>query len=659
MNIRNVSILVAGLMSSTVTVMSQSASSINETVDSPSENAVVIPMNASTVSVVYDPKNSAMFTDEGIKGTSDGFTLDLGEFDFGLGNYNDLWVEMANIMKPTVQTGFDFYLDNMLLEPKTDFKISQELPHLENYESQKEPQSGLFFKNKKVSLDQISVIDVRRDDSYGKITAAVVQGLLNQKNAEVYLVYEDHHQTQFEDVYGKQGESWKLLRGKYSKEKYAGLMTLVEKYKSRFQKLVLWDPDKEWTWCLAQMICAQQLGMPVTREIKDFLIEELKWDIECEDITEKWPTKLEAYQWAIDNLADGCHKSLSFSAGLRSDYVSNPWKIYDYVVASKGFVFFLKDSEPDEFNMIQKICKKMNYQPGSSTMGYGAGKDGDALNNATNPYNVGFMVSDYYANGSFWCCFDCKSFQQRKGKAIEAVPGKIYVSLIWSDGDNVQFDSNQMYNMFKYAKRRGEVPVGMTMAASLQELNPVLLEYFYKNLTPNDELMAGPSGFQFIYGDKYNESNYDKWLDINRKWMGTAGFHTACLWNTTSKERFGNYMKTCGLQGVFDGFGNNKERYVVGENGEGIVCILQGAHCWAEGDVYNDLISVKPNSLKPVFRNVYLIAANYGGVNGYERLIRELQRIESYLPNTYEFLLPMDLSATLKEYLEKNGGRNE
>ena len=43
-------------------------------------------------------------------------------------------------------------------------------------------------------------------------------------------------------------------------------------------------------------------------------------------------------------------------------------------------------------------------------------------------------------------------------------------------------------------------------------------------------------------------------------------------------------------------------------------------------------------------------------VGGYERLIRELQRVESYLPNTYEFLLPMDLCATLKEYIEKNGG---
>lgn len=651
MNIKYIVIFLLGI-GSTVTAMSQSTS--------PSEDAVVIPMNSSEVSVVYDPKGSAVFTDEGIKGTSDGLTLDLGEIDFGSESYTGIWVEMANLMKPTEETGFDFYLDDMLLEPDTDFKVAQEIPHLDSYESEKTPQIGLFFKNKQVALDKISVIDVRRDDSYGKITAAVVQGVLNQENAEAYLIYEDHHQTQFEDVYGKQGITWQLQRGEYSNAKYAGLATLVEKYKDRFKKMVLWDPAKEWTWCLAQMICAQQQGIPVTKEIKAFFNEELNWNIECEDITAKWSTNLEAYQWAIDNLADGCHKTLSFSAGLRSDYIANPWKIYDYAVASRGFVFFLKNSDSEESNMIQKICKKMNYQPGSSTMGYGAEKDGDALNNATNPYNVGFMVSDYYANGSFWCSFPRKSFQQRKGKAIEALPGKIYVSLIWSDGDNVQFDSNQMYNMFKNARRRGEIPVGMTMAASLQELNPVLLEFFYKNLTPNDELMAGPSGFQFIYGDKYNEKTYDKWLDINQKWIDTAGFHTVCLWNTANKERFGRYMKTCGLQGVFDGFSNNKERYEIGKDGEGIVCILQGAHCWTEGDVYNDLVSVKPNSQRPVFRNVYLIAANYGGTEAYERLIRELQRVESYLPNTYEFLLPMDLCATLKEYIEKkNGGNNE
>ena len=269
MNVKYAIILASGL-SSTVAVMSQAAPLTNGDIDSPSQDAMILPMEESKVSVVYDPKTSVVFTDEGIKGTSDGLTLDLGEIDFGSGDYDRVWVEMANVMKPTEQTGFDFYLDDMLLEPKTDFTIAQELPHLDSYESDKQPQEGLFFKNQNVPLSQISVIDVRGDDSYGKITAAVAQGVLNQSNAEVYLVYEDHHQTQFEDVYGKQGETWNLLRGNYSEEKYAGLATLVDKYKDRFKKMVLWDPDKEWTWCLAQMICAKQKGIPVTKEIKEF-----------------------------------------------------------------------------------------------------------------------------------------------------------------------------------------------------------------------------------------------------------------------------------------------------------------------------------------------------------------------------------------------------
>ena len=92
----------------------------------------------------------------------------------------------------------------------------------------------------------------------------------------------------------------------------------------------------------------------------------------------------------------------------------------------------------------------------------------------------------------------------------------------------------------------------------------------------------------------------------------------------------------------------------MGNNGEGIVCVLQGTHCWNEGDVFNDLIKIAPDGTKPIFHNVYLIAANYGGTDGYQRLIRELQKLESYQPNTFEFLLPMDLCATLKNYIENN-----
>ena len=42
-------------------------------------------------------------------------------------------------------------------------------------------------------------------------------------------------------------------------------------------------------------------------------------------------------------------------------------------------------------------------------------------------------------------------------------------------------------------------------------------------------------------------------------------------------------MRTCGLQGVYDG-NNVSYRYEKGKNGEGVVSISQGAHCWKEGE---------------------------------------------------------------------------
>ena len=76
MNVKYAIILASGL-SSTVAVMSQAAPLTNGDIDSPSQDAMILPMEESKVSVVYDPKTSVVFTDEGIKGTSDGLTLDL------------------------------------------------------------------------------------------------------------------------------------------------------------------------------------------------------------------------------------------------------------------------------------------------------------------------------------------------------------------------------------------------------------------------------------------------------------------------------------------------------------------------------------------------------------------------------------------------------
>ena len=506
-----------------------------------------------------------------------------------------------------------------------------------------------FFPKMK-AVQEAVYLNISTDQTEAKLISRVFQGIINRDSAELFLGDDSHEVTWFKYT----NKPFRRPAYNITSGDNRGLRTLFRNYKDRLDKLVVCDfKINAFSWNMAVMMASAENALPVSEDLKNKLVAEFGWDKEIVDIRNRWSTLSEAYDWAITELMPKLNKKIIFSLGLRDDWKSFPWRLYDYAVATRSFTFWLDNHSTEGKNIIKRILNTEGYPKNSFVLGYGM--HGDDLNDAINPEGWGFLVGDIFPNASFYSSFPTETFKQPEPKAVTAEKGKVYVALHWSDGDNIQFNHNATYDIFNQ-QGRGKVPVGMTMAASLQELNPVLLEYFYKNLTPNDELVAGPSGFQFIYGDKYNENNYEKWLETNQKWLETAGFHTACLWNTTNKERFGRYMQTCGLQGVFDGFENNKERYEVGKDGEGVVCILQGAHCWEEGDVYKDLISVKPNGQKPVFRNVYLIAASYGGVGGYERLIRELQRVESYLPNTYEFLLPMDLCATLKEYIEKNGG---
>jgi hypothetical protein len=532
---------------------------------------------------------------------------------------------------------------------------AQQLHPVIDYNSTASAQSGMFFKN--LTVAKVNVFDIREDENISKLTSAAMQGVINQTHAQSYLLWLDQHLDQLDDA----GCAYEL-QPPVTTSKNKGFASLYNMYKNEFNCVVVWDENEPWSWSLALMISALQKGIPVTAYMKNFINTELggTGSLQVHDIRGAWSSKAEAYRWAIDNLADYCHEKISFSAGLRSDYKDNPWRMYDYTVACKGFCFWLDETNGDDRAILNQIFDKMQYPVGSSVFGYGVNTNGDELNKITNARNVGFVVSDYYANGSYWSCFPNKSFQQRKGVAGTVEPGKIYVSISLSDGDNVQFDQNSLYQIFKEGKRRGEVPVAVTMAAGLQELNPKLLEFYYKNLTQNDELTAGPSGFQFIYGDEYAQSGkYAEWIEMNNKWLSTAGFHTAHLWNTVEQMYFKQYMESSMVDLVMDGSDRTHTTGSSFKYVDNVVRIDQGTHCWNEGDVYRDLMSISPSARRPLFKHIYLLTEYYGfdgdNVVLYERLIKELQRVEEDSPNTFEYMLPMDLAATIKKYIDEGG----
>jgi hypothetical protein len=486
--------------------------------------------------------------------------------------------------------------------------------------------SGMFPKMPPGT--NVFVININKDSSDAWMTARAIQGIINQKSAEVYLINNPWDWDPLKDC-GKPYEELPRLTGTG-----AGLRTLFAKYQNRVKKMFLYDPDKDWTWYLALMSGAQQDGIPVTETIKDELVSEFGWKGEVEDFRNRWSNRIAAYDWALANLIPHCTGKVIFVASGRGSPIT------DYAVASKGFVFWLDFTKPGELAEIQKIFHSGRYSVGTSLMGYA--NNGDAANEAANPFGIGYVVSVLYANGSFWSSFPDKTYKQPPGRAIKAEPGKVFAHIMWSDGDNLEFDQNPLYK-FWHDPARGTIPIATQLAPALQELNSPLLDWYYSKLTTNDELVAGPTGCQFIFIRDYNDRLFPAWCNLTRIWCAGAGFRSSRIWiapNPTAK--YSQYMTMCGFEGLFGegwsvkaGFPPKVDTY--GANNE--------------ADLFNEITKIKPDPLKPVFCGFTCIVGGfYQGDHGYSAVKRVIDRVYAAYPGRYVFLLPKDEFATIRAY---------
>ncbi len=488
--------------------------------------------------------------------------------------------------------------------------------------------SGLFPKMP--AATNFYVVDCRNDSEEARMTAWALQGLVNQSLAEAYIIEKEkpRHMEQLKDC-GKPFEMLEPLAGNN-----AGLRTLFKKYQGRVKKMFIYDPKKDWTGYLALMAAAQQGGIPVTKSMENDLKSEFNWKGEVEDFRNKWNNKIEAYDWALANLMPGCNKQIVFTFWI-------PLPLIDYVVASKGFVFGL-DFNADRAE-VEKIFRAGGYGIGTSLMGYA--NTGDEANTVANPFGFGYVASDLYANGSFWSSFPNKTYKQNPGKAITAVPGKIYVAITWSDGDNLQFAQNAIWNVW-HDPARGTVPVGTTSSPSMQELNTPLLDWYYSNMTTNDELVA--YGLQFVYGDDFNDNLFPAWCKLNKTWMDDAGFRTGFLWHTTyPSAKYTTYINICDLIGILNAGGGTWIRYDAGTP-----VMDEGRGSRNPNDLFDWLSKVKPSQRSPMFLGFKCIVAGYtkDNFNGYTKIKQQVDRLNAAYPGRFVFMLPKDLFATIRDY---------
>ncbi len=147
------------------------------------------------------------------------------------------------------------------------------------------------------------------------------------------------------------------------------------------------------------------------------------------------------------------------------------------------------------------------------------------------------MVEDASLNSlSLVACDQCQNlstlaqfpFQPPPRPAPPPAPavenGTHYVSLMVTDGDNVGFLQNTMWNEQYYGNGlRGAYPLTWEMSPSLVKFAPPILEWYLSHATVNDSFVAGSSGKGYIL--PHLEPNLNRFLDETEPLLYESGLH--------------------------------------------------------------------------------------------------------------------------------------
>ena len=122
---------------------------------------------------------------------------------------------------------------------------------------------------------------------------------------------------------------------------------------------------------------------------------------------------------------------------------------------------------------------------------------------AANDY---LIASDWISNLAFFKNLPLQpgvTLQQNAPQPVPALQNKIYISTIWSDGDNIQYVEGYMRDNLWSDNTRGQVPTGWEINPSLAYLAPYIVKYYYDTKTTNDYFIAGLSGAGYCKFDAY------------------------------------------------------------------------------------------------------------------------------------------------------------
>jgi len=321
-----------------------------------------------------------------------------------------------------------------------------------------------------------------------------------------------------------------------------GYETLL-KYRTNVTGLVVTDPNQPHTLNLAttmagvnnELICDPSLLAALTNAPYNLAI--------VDDLRGRFADKYEVYHYLYTNYWPRCTHRIF--AGMGPTLHGH---LRDYLVAVKSATVWLGPGKAQDAELLRQFVSTMKPVSGVY-MGWWPG-EGDGLKWIAD-YGIPVLASDFFCNATVFSGV-AHSIKIPEIPPLPRLENKVYVAMILSDGDNVQYMQHTMKKDWEDASR-GTIPLGWTSSPLAVDLDPMMLDFYWRTATTNDCLVSGPSGAGYAHINDWSAGFLEAFTKVSAPYLQRSGLRVITIWDRVNTRMAQSFATNCpNLLGLTD-----------------------------------------------------------------------------------------------------------
>ncbi len=410
---------------------------------------------------------------------------------------------------------------------------------------------------------RLDVVDLRDAPLNVQRAALSLAGLVNRRQPRLFLLLRDLDADWLSYLTSNE------LAG--TSAATVSLEAAFRKYADAYRGAVV-PPDQSELFCgpniatmaaaaydlvIATADIAKQHGLPVRQDLRG-----------------RWCSIREAYRWIDTECAPRLRQDVA------AVYSPDKWLLTDYLVARRVYTLWItgprdaRKAGANTWDEIRLAYDRLAAMPlHAPVLGFGRhglyrGLGESEVVEIVSRFAKYQMVTGSTPNLSVYSSLPASPLHQKRRTPPPFRPDRVYVAVIVSDGDNLNYWYERFPKLWSDSAR-GTFPIGWSIGPSGLDVEPPFYRRIYARATENDCFVAAVSGLAYvypeIYGDGYTRSR--KLLDgfvqrtrvqMDRLDLRTIHIHHHGPYGELSNETLRRYAEVLGssqTDGMFVGYG--------------------------------------------------------------------------------------------------------